>query len=153
MGKVRYFLIFLCCVSLLAGCASRSQSGKVYTQGQAKMTHTVELGTVTRVESVTIEGTQSGAGTIGGGVVGGILGSMVGGGKGSALMAVGGAVAGAVGGSMAEKKITTKQALEIEVQLDTGGIQLVVQETDEVFAVGDRVRLVKGSDGTSRVRH
>ncbi len=153
MKKGRYFFILLCSVTLLAGCTTRSQSGRVYTQDQAKMAHTVLLGTVTRVEAVTIEGTPGALGTFGGGVAGGILGSTIGGGKGSALMAVGGAVAGAVGGSMAEKKITTKEALEIEVQLDNGVIQLVVQEPDETFNVGDRVRVVKGGDGSIRVRH
>lgn len=131
MKKVRYLFILLCSVTLLAGCTTRSQSGRVYTQDQPKMAHTVLLGTVTRVEAVTIEGNR-GLGTLGGG-------------KGSALMAVGGAVAGAVAGSMAEKEITTKDALEIEVRLDSGIIQLVVQETGEAFDVGDRVRVVKGA--------
>jgi outer membrane lipoprotein SlyB len=153
MKIISQLLVLLCSVSLLVGCASRSQSAKVYTQDQAKMSHSVVLGTVTRIEAVTIEGSKSGVGTVGGGVAGGVLGSMVGGGKGSILMAVGGAVAGAVGGSLAEEKITEKNALEIEVQLDTGGIQLVVQEPDEEFAIGDRVRIVKGADGSSRVRH
>jgi len=140
MKKVRYLFILLCSVTLLAGCTTRSQSGRVYTQDQPKMAHTVLLGTVTRVEAVTIEGEPGGLGTLGGG-------------KGSALMAVGGAVAGAVAGSMAEKEITTKDALEIEVRLDSGIIQLVVQETGEAFDVGDRVRVVKGGDGSFRVRH
>jgi len=153
MKIISRFLILLFCISLLAGCASNRQSGKVYTQNQAKMSHTVVLGTVTRIEAVTIEGSKSGLGAVGGGVAGGVVGSMLGGGKGSVLMAVGGAVAGAVGGSMAEEKITTKDALEIEVKLDTGGIQLVVQEPDEAFAIGDRVRIVSGADGSSRVRH
>jgi len=143
----------LICFALLGGCATRSQSGKVYTQQQSRIMHTVLYGTVLRAEPVTIEGTQSGLGTVGGGVAGGILGSTIGGGKGSALAAVGGVIAGAVVGSLAEKEVTARQALEIEVQIDGGGILLIVQEADESFAVGDRVRVVKGGDGTARVRH
>lgn len=136
----------------LVGCAPPSQSGKVYTQGQARTTQQVFYGTILRVEEVTIEGSQSGAGAIGGGVLGGVLGSTVGGGKGSTIAAVGGAIAGGLAGSAVEKNVTTKVGVEIEVELDSGEIQLIVQEKDDEYRVGDRVRIVKGPDGTSRVR-
>jgi len=152
MRIARGFLALLCGSCLLSACAS--QSGTVYTRQQAQMAHSVEYGTVQRIEAVTLQGTRTGLGTIGGGGAGGVLGSTLGGGKGSALMAIGGAVAGAVGGTVAEEKLTTKPAIEIEVLLDSGEIRLVVQEAgDETFAVGDRVRVVQGADGSNRVRH
>jgi len=137
---------------LLVACMPESRSGKVYTQDQARTAQSVFYGTVLRVEEVTIEGTQSGGGTVAGGAMGGVLGSAVGSGKGAAISTVGGAIAGAVAGSAAEKKLTTKAGLEIEVEVDNGEIILVVQEKDDVYSVGDRVRIVKGRDGTTRIR-
>lgn len=145
-------ILIIISVLLLPGCAPQSQSGRVYTQGQARTTQQVFYGTILRVEEVTIEGSQSGAGAIGGAVVGGLLGSMVGGGKGSTLAAAGGAIAGGLAGSKVEKNVTTKIGVEIEVELDNGAIQVIVQEKDDDYRIGDRIRIVKGADGTSRVR-
>lgn len=153
MKGIHWLVVLLCGFSLLAGCTTQSKSGKVYTQEQARVSHSVMYGTVQRVEPVTIEGVKTGVGAVGGGVVGGIAGSTVGGGKGSALMAVGGAIAGAVAGSLVEEKATTRAGVELEVHLEGGGILLVVQAADETFAVGDRVRVVQGDDGSTRVRH
>ncbi|OGR31827.1 MAG: hypothetical protein A2091_12175 [Desulfuromonadales bacterium GWD2_61_12] len=152
MRRILWLVALLCGFTLLAGC-SNSQSGRVYTREQAKMSHNVIYGTVQRVEPVTIEGTKSGLGAVGGGIAGGILGSTIGGGRGSALIAVGGAIAGAVAGSAAEEKMTTRPGVELEVHLEGGGVLLVVQGVDETFAVGDRVRVMQGADGSTRVRH
>ena len=84
--------------------------------------------------------------------MGGILGSTFGGGKGSTLAAAGGAIAGGLAGSKVEKNVTTKIGVEIEVELDNGAIQVIVQEKDDEYRVGDRIRIVKGRDGTTRVR-
>ena len=45
-----------------------------------------------------------------------------------------------------------KPGLEIELEMDDGRILVVVQEKDDEFAVGDRVRLIKAPDGTLRGR-
>jgi len=105
-----------------------------------------------RVEEVTIEGTQSGAGTLAGGALGGVAGSGVGSGTGKGLAVVGGALLGAVAGSSVEKSATTQVGLEIEVELDNGEIIAVVQEKDDEYRVGDRVRILKDNRGTTRVR-
>jgi len=137
---------------LLAGCMPESRAGSVYTRDQARTSQSVYYGTVLRVDAVTIEGTQTGAGTVAGGAMGGVLGSAVGSGSGRAIATVGGAILGAAAGSAAEKKMTTAAGLEIEVELDNGEILLVVQEKDSEYRVGDRVRVVKGRDGSTRVR-
>lgn len=146
-------LIVVIALSLpLGGCMPESRAGSVYTRDQARTSHSVYYGTVLRVDEVTIEGTQTGAGTIAGGAMGGALGSAVGSGSGRTIATVGGAILGAAAGAAAEKKVTTAAGLEIEVELDNGEILLVVQEKDSEYRVGDRVRVVKGRDGSTRVR-
>jgi outer membrane lipoprotein SlyB len=61
-------------------------------------------------------------------------------------------LAGAAAGSAAERSASQKAGLEIEVELDDGRIMVIVQEKDDEYAVGDRVRIVQASDGTMRVR-
>lgn len=148
--KAYRIITFLAVTALLSGCAS-SKSGEVYSRDQARRTQTVQMGTVQFVKNIQIEGTKSGVGTVGGGVAGGVVGSTIGGGKGSILAAVGGAALGAVGGAVAEEKLTKKNGLEITVKLDSGSTIAVVQEADVMYSVGERVRVLTGSDGTTRV--
>jgi len=132
------------------GCAS-SRSGEVYTRDQARQVQTVQLGTVEFVKEVPIEGSKSGLGTAAGGLIGGVAGSLIGDGKGSTLAALGGAVAGAVVGTASEEKLTMLSGLEITIKLDSGTVIAVVQEDDVSFVVGDRVRVLSGRNGTTRV--
>jgi len=136
---------------LLAACAS-SNSGSVYSRDEARRVQTIRTGIVESVRQVKLEGTKSPVGTIAGGAIGGIAGSSIGQGRGSAVAAVIGAVVGGLAGSAAEEGITRKNALEITVKLDGGGLIAVVQETDDAFKSGDKVRLVE-SGGTTRVTH
>jgi outer membrane lipoprotein SlyB len=142
-------VIFL--AALLAACAS-SNSGDVYTRDQTRQVQTVKMGVVESVRQVKIEGTKTPIGAGAGAAVGGIAGSSVGGGKGSAIAAVVGAVAGGVAGAAAEEGITRKDGVEVTVRLDSGAIIAVVQEADEVFAPGEKVRILEGG-GVTRVTH
>ncbi|MFZ3086515.1 MAG: glycine zipper 2TM domain-containing protein [Methylotenera sp.] len=135
----------------LAACAS-SNSGSVYSRDEARKVQTVKTGIVESVRQVKIEGTKTPIGTVAGGAVGGIAGSSVGHGRGSAVGAVVGAVVGGIAGAAAEEGITRKDGLEITVKLDGGGLIAIVQEADEVFKAGERVRILE-NDGTSRVSH
>jgi outer membrane lipoprotein SlyB len=137
--------------SLLQGCAS-SNSGSVYSRGEARREMSVRMGVVEGVRSVMIEGTKTPVGTIGGAAVGGIAGSTVGGGRGSAVGAIVGAIVGGVAGSAVEEGVTRKQGLEITVKLDNGEMRAIVQEGDEQFRPGERVRLVS-QGGVTRVTH
>ena len=136
---------------LLAACAS-SNSGSVYSRDDARKVQTVKTGVVESVRLVKLEGTKSPVGTVAGGAVGGIAGSSIGNGRGSAIGAVIGAVAGGIAGSAIEEGITRKDALEITVKLDGGSMIAIVQEADEQFRAGDKVRIVENAD-TSRVTH
>jgi outer membrane lipoprotein SlyB len=135
----------------VAACAS-SNSGSVYKRDDARKVQTVKTGVVESVRAVKLEGTKSPVGTVAGGAVGGIAGSTIGHGSGSAIAAVIGAVAGGIAGSAIEEGVTRKDALEITVKLDGGAMVAIVQEADEEFHPGDKVRIVENSD-TSRVTH
>ncbi len=149
MKKITIISILLATV-LVAGCAS-SKSGEAYTRDQARQVLTVELGVVEFVKPVKVEGSKSGIGAAAGGIIGGVAGSTIGGGKGSTLAALGGAIGGALVGNVAEEKITNFDGLEITVKLDSGKVIATVQADDVLFVVGDRVRVLTGRDGTTRV--
>ncbi len=151
MRNVRIGFMSLIICFIAVSCAS-SRSGEVYSRDQARKTHTVQLGTVEFVNLVKIEGTKSPVGTLAGAAAGGALGSTIGGGSGKTIAMVLGAIAGGVAGSAVEEQVTKKDGLEITVKLDNGEVISVIQEADIPFSVGERVRILKGPDGTTRVR-
>ena len=156
MKRNRFSIVNLLLIGLVGlitvSCMPESRSGNVYTRDQARTSQSVYFGTVLRVEEVTIEGTQTGAGTVAGGAMGAALGSGVGSGSGKTMAAVAGGILGGITGSAVEKGATTTTGLEIEVELDSGELILVVQEKDDVYSVGDRVRVIKDAKGTTRIR-
>ena len=148
--QVNVLLVFAAIV--LLGCQAPSQGSRTFTRDQAQRPLTVYFGTVLQVSEVQIQGQESGAGTIGGAIVGGIVGSTIGGGRGRTLATTGGALAGGAAGSAAERARATRPGLELEVELDDGRLMVIVQEKDDEFVVGDRIRLITAPDGTFRVR-
>lgn len=144
-------LTLLCLAAFLGACAS-SNSGGAYTRGQTRQVQTVKMGTVESVRLVKIEGTGSPVGTGAGAVIGGVAGNSMGGGRGRAITTVLGAVVGGVAGAATEEGITRKDGFEITVQLDKGDMIAIVQEADEEFQPGDRVRVLEGG-GVTRVTH
>lgn len=137
---------------LMTACETSSQGGKTYTRGQAQQQMQVYNGILLNVAAVTIEPEKTGGGAAVGAASGGIMGSMLGSGRGSTLGALGGALAGGAVGSKAEQNIRTVAGHELEVELDDGRIMVIVQEADDVFLAGDRVRVIVDSKGVSRVR-
>ncbi len=139
-------------ISLVSGCETTSQGSKTYTRSQAQAPLQVFQCTVLRVEEVQIVAEETGGGATAGAVVGGIVGSTMGGGRGTRLATTAGAVGGAAVGSAAERARSTQAGLEIEVELDDGRLMVIVQAADDVYAVGDRIRIIQSGDGTMRVR-
>ncbi|NJN45518.1 MAG: glycine zipper 2TM domain-containing protein [Candidatus Competibacteraceae bacterium] len=135
---------------LVSGCAP-SLSGSAYSRSQARETQQVQFGIVEGVRNVLIEGTKSGVGTVSGAALGGLAGSTVGGGRGKAAATIGGAVLGGLAGAATEEGVTRRRGLEITVRLDNGRFIAVTQEADEIFNPGERVRILTGYDGTTRV--
>ena len=142
-------LVALALAAPLAACITH-ESANVYSKHEAGREQTVRMATVDSVRKVVLEGSQSGVGGAAGGAVGGIAGNQVGHGAGSNVAAVLGAVAGGVAGNALEHKATTKDALEITVRLDSGEMRAIVQEADQQFVPGQRVRLLS-SGGVTRV--
>ena len=152
MKTIALILSACCILGLMAGCQN-SQGSKTYRSTDAQRAMHVSYGTVLTVADVYIEKEQSPVGTIVGAVVGGVVGSTIGDGDGRKLATAGGALAGAAIGSAAEKGIGTKNGLELEVELDSGEILIIVQEKDDVFIPGERVRVIDSGYGRLRVRH
>ena len=151
------YMTFLATILLLASCAS--QTGGSYTSNQTRQASEVYMGTITHLNAAYIENNPTGVGALGGAVVGGVVGSAVGSPKwshtGRTLMTLGGAVIGALAGTGVEKALNSKDALEIHVSLDNGQTLSIVQELgseERSFAVGDRVRVLRGSGDSARVR-
>lgn len=135
----------------LAGCAA-PRGGADYRGYETRAEQSVRFGVVESVRTVRIGAGETGVGTTSGAVLGGIAGSTVGHGRGSVAGAVAGAVVGGIIGQAVERDANQRQGLEITVMLDGGKYIAVVQEADEGFRVGDRVRILS-SRGTTRVSH
>jgi outer membrane lipoprotein SlyB len=147
MNKVISICAAALATLLLAACAG-SQSGSAYSRSQTRGEMNVRMGVVESVRTVTIEGTQSGVGTVACGVIGGVAGSNVGQGKGQTVGSVLGAVLGGVAGQAIEERAPKKDGLEITIKLDSGQIIAVTQEADESFRPGERVRVLSGGGAT-----
>ncbi|WP_255592941.1 glycine zipper 2TM domain-containing protein [Bordetella sp. BOR01] len=141
----------LLAAAVLAGCANPHASSRVYTFEQTQRAQTVVLGHVTGVRPIVIQASStSGLGAAAGGVLGGVAGSAIGGGSGRRLTTVGGAIGGAMVGNAAENARSTRQGVEITLQLDNGGTRVVAQEADVPVFVGQRVQVITHG-GVTRV--
>ena len=131
MLKIKHVAVCMLALAMLsAGCTN--YSGNTYSGSQVRSAQTVQYGTVVSVQPVTLEEDRPAVlGTVGGGVVGGVLGNMVGGGRG--------------------KTLTKQNGLEITVELENGQQLSIVQAADQQFSPGERVRVLRGSDGSARV--
>lgn len=146
------YLIVLISLFLISGCQPTGSASRTYSRDQAQVAMSVYSGTILKVADVQIQNDQSGVGAVVGGVAGGVVGSTIGSKRTKTIATTAGALAGLAGGAAAEKAMGTKTGLELEVELDNGRIIVIVQEKDDAFAVGDRVRILEGADGSMRVR-
>ncbi|HXN14776.1 MAG TPA: glycine zipper 2TM domain-containing protein [Usitatibacter sp.] len=139
------------CALLSGGCAYHAGSAD-YRGYEVRGEQSVRFGIVESVRDVRIDPHETGVGTATGAVLGGLAGSQVGGGTGQIAGAIGGAVLGGVLGQHVEKSANERHGIELTVLLDSGKYVAVVQEADEAFRAGDRVRILSGR-GTTRVSH
>jgi outer membrane lipoprotein SlyB len=137
----------------IAGCAVTPNSASVYSARQAQGEQIVRMAVVESIRNVTIDKGASGVGTLGGAALGGIAaGSAIGRGNGALAAGIVGALAGGVLGNQIDANLANRPGLEITVRLDNGDLRAITQDADEVFRVGDRVRLLS-SGGVTRVTH
>ncbi len=144
--------IAIAIVAAVSGCATPSNSSSVYNASQVQREQIVRFGVVESVRQVAIQRPENGVGTLAGAGVGGVAGSAVGGGRGSIIGAIVGAVAGGVAGNAIENSANNRPGYELTVRLDDGTMRAIVQEADEAFQPGDRVRILSRG-GISRVTH
>ena len=138
MLKIKHVAVCMLALAMLsAGCTN--YSGNTYSGSQVRSAQTVQYGTVVSVQPVTLEEDRPAVlGTVGGGVVGGVA-------------TIAGAALGAAGGYAGEKALTKQNGLEITVELENGQQLSIVQAADQQFSPGERVRVLRGSDGSARV--
>jgi len=137
---------------LLGGCAYNNAGSRDYRGYEVRGEQSVRFGVVESVRDVKINPRETGVGTAGGATLGAIAGSNVGGGNGQIAGAIGGAILGGIIGQNVEKSANERAGVEVTVLLDSGQYIAVVQEPDESFRAGDRVRILSGR-GATRVTH
>ena len=136
-------LMSLAFVLVLTGCASSNPD--VIQRNDTQRLSLIEDAVVLSVRSVTVEGSQSGAGAATGGVIGGLAGYGAGSGQREGqIIGILGAVAGAVAGNVIERAGTREDAFEILIQLKkTGDRRAIVQgKGTEIFVPGEPVILI-----------
>ena len=145
---LRHTAAFGTAMLLLAGCANNS-SATQYTPSQAQNTARVYYGEVLSVTPVSIAGESNPLLTTAGAAIGG---SNVGKGRGEAVGAILGAVIGGLATQAITRGVDSQQGYEIVVQLEnTRDAISVVQKADVAFTPGQRVRVLQGSNGVTRV--
>lgn len=140
---------------LFVSCAQDSLTSDTVSRGEAGRAQDVRIGTITSIRPINIQGDSTGGTLIGAGV-GGLAANQIGGGSGRTAATVGGALLGGAAGSHIGQNVTSRRGLEIDVRLSDGGRRIsVVQEVSprENFSVGDRVRVITGAGGRTRVAH
>jgi outer membrane lipoprotein SlyB len=141
----------LACALALGGCAYHAGSAD-YRGYEVRGEQSVRFGVVETVREVRIQPRDTGAGSTAGAFIGGVAGSNVGGGSGQILGAIGGAIIGSIVGHNVEQQANELHGVEVTVLLDSGKYIAIVQEADEAFRAGDRVRVLSGRNST-RVTH
>jgi outer membrane lipoprotein SlyB len=135
----------------LGGCAYHG--GPDYYRGyEARSEQTVRFGVVEAIREVRIQYGESGVGAASGAMLGSIAGSHAGRGHGHIAGAIGGAILGGLIGQEIERSGNERHGVELTVLLDSGRYIAVIQEADEIFRPGDRVRVLSGR-GSTRVTH
>ncbi len=140
---------------LCSACVVTPNSANVYKASEAQNEQIIRMAVVESVREVTIDksGHSSGVGGAAGAVLGGIAtSSHIGQGNGASAAGLVGAIIGGIAGQHIEANLKKRPGFEITVKLDNGELRAIVQDADEVFKAGERVRLLS-SGGTTRVSH
>lgn len=133
------------------GCAYHGGSGD-YRGYEVGAEQSVRFGVVETVRDVRINPRETGVGAASGAVLGSVAGSHLGRGSGEIVGVIAGAIVGSIIGSQIEDQANQRPGIEVTVRLDSGRYIAVVQEPDEAFRNGDRVRVLTGR-GSTRVTH
>ena len=134
----------LALLAVVPACAP-ANTGTTYSSRAMGGAAYVDYGTIVGTRPVTVAGSQTGVGTVGGAGAGGLAGSFIGGDwRSNAIAGVGGAILGGLAGTAIERGVTQGQAVEFIVPQDRGGDIAVVQTNEEGLQAGDRVMISRG---------
>ena len=150
--KIRNIVFAPLAALLLAACA-HPMTGSDYFAYEAGREQSVRYGVVESVRDITIAARETGVGAASGTVIGSIAGSHAGHGHHGSLGGfIAGAILGGIIGQAVERSANERPGLELTVMLDSGRMIAVVQDAEERFRAGDRVRVLSGR-GLTRVTH
>lgn len=150
--KLGYYAGALLLPFVLGAC-STTPSSSVYTTAQAGTLQEVKFGTVIGVRNVMIREDNAETGKVAGGVIGATVGSDVGQGRGQIVGGVAGAVVGGSIGMAMDRAIQSKPGVEVTVRMEDGRTVAIAQLADEVFRIGDSVKILTSANGKARVTH
>jgi outer membrane lipoprotein SlyB len=132
-------------IVLVAGCVS-NVSPSTYSVGSVGQVNRTVAATVISVRGIGIAGTTALGGTAGA-ATGAAAGSGIGGSNARANIvgAIGGAIVGGLVGASIEANATGQTGMEYVVETENGNLMTIVQGSDSVFVVGQRVLVLYGS--------
>jgi outer membrane lipoprotein SlyB len=150
--KLKSIVFAAIAAAALGGCAHPIRGGDYFAY-EAGREQSVRYGVVDSVRDVRIQARETGVGAATGTMIGAIGGSHIGGGRhGSLAGFLGGAILGGLIGQEVERTNNEQPGQELVVVLDSGRTIAVVQDAEERFRAGDRVRVLSGR-GLTRVTH
>ena len=145
-------------IIMMTGCATqRTQqySGQFYKGSEVQQMQQVTTAKVLNIREITIQTDPGPIGTTVGSALGalGLLGFAGTGGNvyGMAAGVIAAAVLGGVTSDYVAKKLNESQAYEFTVALNNGRAMVITQSNVDNILVGDKVRITKSNDGTTRV--
>ncbi len=143
--------LLLCLAFTVGGCST--VKGDPYVPGEIQV-QGVQLGTITHVGASSVTSEPTIVGPVIGGVTGALIGGVIGGsGSAGVVGALAGGTLGAVAGGLGEMGFrTTNYGLALTVELDSGKTVIVAQPEDDIYTIGDRVRVMRDKEGYGRVQ-
>jgi len=156
MKKLQFVMIIQAAIAaavLLQGCAS-SASGMSFPRPVTRTSFDVYYGEVISTRVVEIEGESTELGRFGGAIVGAAIGRGDARGFSSSrrIESAVGSVGGAIAGAAIERSVNREDGIEILVLLDHNETIAVVQANDIEFLPGERVQVLVGRDGSTRIQ-
>jgi outer membrane lipoprotein SlyB len=99
---------------------------------------------VADIRPVAVDGEGSGLGAVAGGVLGAVVGNQIGKGSGRDVARIAGIAGGAYAGHQVEKSQRAYTAYDISVRYEDGSTQVLRENAQPVWQVGDKVRVESG---------
>jgi outer membrane lipoprotein SlyB len=129
----------------LAGCTSNMSPGSYSVASVGQVNRSVSA-TIISVREVDVAGT-TGLGSGVGSATGAVIGSGAGGGnsRGNIVGAIGGAVVGGLAGAAIEAGATKQSGAEYVVETENGNLMTIVQGSEPLFTIGQKVLILYGS--------